>query len=358
MTNISLQKVSLTLTGLAIAIVVIEAGFRLIDPYPYYPPWEINHTEHGNLSEFDPVLGWKGVSRGSALFVTRNNKVKLEHNRFGFRDIDPERRSLEKSAIVFLGDSFTWGYEVNFNELFVNRIRKRNDRFEVFNLAHRGYGTDQSLMTFRRWHDSRELKLVFLMFSERDHYENNSHFQYGKHKPKFEVVENKLVLRNQDLLRSEDWRKTLQPHNNGSISLMDRFKYILFRSHFLHDISFRIYLMTKNPHINEEIKKPQEWELTKRIIHVLRDEVIQREGKLTIIAIPSKREFVVRHYVPYQKRLQAICEELGIDYLDLAPYFKSAFFRTYFRAGMHWNAYGHKIAADAIHDYLESNGDL
>ena len=35
-----------------------EVGYRLFDPYPHYPSWEINRSEHGNLSQVDESLGW------------------------------------------------------------------------------------------------------------------------------------------------------------------------------------------------------------------------------------------------------------------------------------------------------------
>ena len=33
--------------------------FRIFDYFPYFSQSEINMTKHGNLSEYDPLLGWK-----------------------------------------------------------------------------------------------------------------------------------------------------------------------------------------------------------------------------------------------------------------------------------------------------------
>ena len=114
----------------------------MIDPFPYIGPEEVSRTEHGNLSEYDPVLGWRGVPAGVAEFTTQNISIKLEHNKKGYRDIDHSEDS-DKPAIVLLGDSFTWGYEIEFENMFANLLREMLPKYEIFNLSHRGYGTDQ-----------------------------------------------------------------------------------------------------------------------------------------------------------------------------------------------------------------------
>ncbi len=136
------QNIALLFGTLIFCFVVIEIGYRLLDPFPHFSHSERNDVEHGNLSMYDATLGWKGVPGGKAQFVTKNNSVWLANNRQGFRDIEHDHLTEKKPAIVFLGDSFTWGHEVEFEEMFVNRLRDRFSNYEIFNLAHRGYGTD------------------------------------------------------------------------------------------------------------------------------------------------------------------------------------------------------------------------
>ena len=125
------------------------------------------------------MLGWSGVPSGIAPFVTPNSKTLLKNNRFGFRDIEHTEDS-GKEAIVFLGDSFTGGYEVNFNEMFVNILRPKLPHYEIFNLSHRGHGTDQQLLTFKHWRYDGPIKLVVLMFSENDFRDNYAAFTDGQ----------------------------------------------------------------------------------------------------------------------------------------------------------------------------------
>ena len=96
--------------------------------------------------------------------------------------------------------------------------------------------------------------------------------------------------------------------------------------------------------------------MTKRIIQELRDEVNRRGGRFLVIGIPAKEQFVLEEYVPYQKLVGTICNQLEIEYVDLFPYFEASVFRPFFRHGIHWNSYGHRVATEAINEYLANAG--
>jgi hypothetical protein len=93
--------------------------------------------------------------------------------------------------------------------------------------------------------------------------------------------------------------------------------------------------------------------LTGDILQELKKNVSARNAELTVFFIPSKRE--VEHLdtsSPYQKELVILCNRLGIRNFDLAPEFKQAWLRCYYRQGMHWNRHGNRIAAQAIYKRL------
>ena len=353
------QNAALLFGSLMFSLFIIEIAFRALDPTPYFSDSEINNTEHGNLSMHDDTLGWKGVPDGKAEFVTRNNRVWLAHNRHGFRDIEHDTLSAEKPAIVFLGDSFTWGYEVDFDEMFANRLRSKLPRFEIFNLAHRGYGTDQALLTFKRWDERRPLEMVILMFSENDVRDNNSAFNYDKHKPKYLVHNDKLILTGVPVPKDESWMRASDEEgtpDSGRMTLTD----LLYSSHFINNmrIRYKLFREHKRPDFTQEnfiqgISAPDH-RLTSRILEELGREVLLRGGRLIVVFIPSKREIdELDASVPYQTAMTGVCETLNIECVDLAPHLKKALFRTYYRQGMHWNAHGHKVAAEALYDYLK-----
>ena len=104
----SAQKILLVIIALITCFIIIEAYYRIFDPFPYYDEHIINQTELGNLLKHHPVYGWTGVPSGKAPLVTVNNSVWIESNSQGYRDIEHDGVNA-KPAIVFLGDSFTYG---------------------------------------------------------------------------------------------------------------------------------------------------------------------------------------------------------------------------------------------------------
>jgi len=327
-------------------------GYRILDPFPFFSDSEKNLTEHGNLSMYDAELGWKGVPGGKTEFVTGNNRVALANNGDGFRDIEHNGSGDRKPAVVFLGDSYTWGFEVGFDDMFVNRLRDRLPRYEVFNLAHRGYGTDQELLGFKRWHDGRPLALVILMFYKNDIDDNNYGFRNHKPKPHYTIVGNELVLTGVPVPQAEEWANS-RPVERMPDSWRARLKNTVLSSHFFHDIYFRYNLFRTRGNVIREPEKEKDLTLTSRILAELKKEVESRGAKLVVFFIPTKAEILqLDDSAPYQIALADVCQKDGIEYLDLAPAFKASWLRTYYRSGGHWNAHGNQVAADAIYAYL------
>lgn len=350
-----ISRIALLCGSSLFCLLVIEIGYRVLDPFRHITSDEINRTEHGNLSEYDQTLGWRGVPEGQAELVTECNSVWLQHNRHGFRDVEHDDVGDHWPTIVFLGDSYTWGYEVEFDEMFVNKLRDMLPRFNIFNLAHRGYGTDQELLTFKRWRHDGPIQWVVLMFSENDVADNNSSFRWDKRKPKYRMIQNELVLTGVPVPKLADWTDSPTAERK-SASWKRRIKDLLYHSHFLHDLSFRTRLHRSSKKREKmQVIDDEETDLTLTIdiLKELKKEVEMRNARLIVFFIPSKGEIEQLDGSPaYQSAVAKLCEKIGIKYFDLAPHFKTTWFRTYFRLGMHWNSKGHQVAAEAIYEYL------
>jgi len=357
--NPKIAKFILIPIAAIVCLLGIELGYRVIDPFPYINPYNFNITEHGNLSEYDPLLGWRGVPGGKANFTTENISVMLEHNKEGFRDIDHDKTS-SRPAIVFLGDSFTWGYEIEFENMFANIIREKLPNYEIFNLSHRGYGTDQEFLVFKYWNYGGPINAVVLMVSDNDTYDTNTNKRYSKPKPKYNIEDNELVLTGVPVPKVIDWRNkhVAEPI---ALNLKEKLKLLALRSHFLHDLYYRYqiykYLKSRNgkfPEFPEEDPT-----LTLRIILELKNLVEQRGAELVVFFIPARQEIErIEGYTPYQYVLIEYCDKTDIRCINLAPEFKSAWPRTYYRHGTHWNQNGNRLAADIIYNHLINNPDM
>jgi hypothetical protein len=121
--------------------------------------------------------------------------------------------------------------------MFVNRFRDRLKGYEVFNLSHRGYNTDQELLTFNNFRYGGPIRLVVLMFCENGVRGNNT--DYEKYKPKFEIVNDELVLMGVPVPKVPEWSNagTIIPSPPAS-GCKERVKKMLFKSYFIHDLYF------------------------------------------------------------------------------------------------------------------------
>ena len=355
-----LKKVLLISATILLPFFVIEIGYRIVDPYPYYG--EDITKNRVNFDRHDPLLGWSGVPGEKGWIYTRSNRVYFENNSLGFRDIEHDARNF-KPAIVFLGGSYVWGYDTRTENMFVNLLRDKLPGFEIFNLSNVCYGNDQELLLLQDWQNKYEgqLKLVILMFTDFDVERNSSNMQCERWKPKFEITNDKLVLTGVPVPNIGEWRDEEEPVSNDTDSWKAKIKKIMFNSYSLHALYDRyLHIKYETPTINEkhdENEKPykatkEDLILTSRILEEIDRIVRARGGELIVFFVPSFIEGKVES--SYHLEINKLCVDLGIESYDLGPYFEKAWWRTYVRDGKHWNDYGNKIAAEAIYDIIKN----
>lgn len=169
--------------SLLVALLVFEGGLRLLGQGPSV-----------TLNEFHPTLGW--AKRKST--TTRRKSpageydVTFEVNALGMRD-DP-MASTEKPAgrlrVLALGDSFTLGYTVERDDLFVDQLERwwqeEGRDVEVLNAGTEGYSTDQSALYLAEAGAELQPDLVLYFAYENDIYWNGQTSYTGKDKPRYD----------------------------------------------------------------------------------------------------------------------------------------------------------------------------
>jgi hypothetical protein len=123
-----------------VALLVIEIALRIVAPGENVPQ-----------REYDPELGWRGRPNLDCVLNEGHFAISISQNSRGFRDAE---RSVEKAPgitrILCLGDSFTWGWGVEQDEIYTTVLERRYARagaaVEVMNVGVGGYSTDQLLL--------------------------------------------------------------------------------------------------------------------------------------------------------------------------------------------------------------------
>jgi hypothetical protein len=69
---------------------------------------------------FDPELGWSAAPHAGSQSTTANRTIWSQHNGLGLRE--RELSDIASDRILFLGDSFTWGFDADVNERFTDLL--------------------------------------------------------------------------------------------------------------------------------------------------------------------------------------------------------------------------------------------
>src|SRR6516225_2547914 len=142
-------------------------------------------SELGEGFQFDPELGWVPTPNAATQQTSGNRTISVRHNGLGLRerelgDIAPDR-------FLFLGDSFTYGYDAEAGERFSDLLQKALPQYGMVNAGVSGYGTDQQFLLMKRlWNEVNPKYVVLTFCVDNDRDDNTSSYRYRKyHKPYF-----------------------------------------------------------------------------------------------------------------------------------------------------------------------------
>lgn len=352
------KKIFALLIAVAFIAILGEAALRLLAPFPDYTLYCIRSFP----DQYDPLLGYAGVPNLDTWFILPDFKHRIVNNSRGYRDRERAYDKGGRKRIVVLGDSTTWGWGVESGERFSDVIEKRLEGWEVINLAQAGYSTDQELLVL----ESEGLKyrpdVVILLFDRNDVVEgNNAKIIDGMQpKPFFVEEDGRLALKNNPVpFDGAYWMQKRMlagcygvPGDGASPRPWRYWRDRVFtRSHLYNWIVFRLaHPIWSKPAQADERRDRKEleknMELTKRLLEEMNGLCTRNGARLLIADVPSY----------YSQLLKEFCAGQNIPYIDLQPCLKGRIRPIEHRKVGHWTAYGHRVVADAMIDYLKRNG--
>jgi hypothetical protein len=142
-------------------------------------------SELGEAFQFDPELGWVGAPNAVAQQTSGNRTISVRHNGLGLRE--RELSDIAPDRFLFLGDSFTYGYDAEAGERFSDLLQKALPQYGMVNAGVSGYGTDQQFLLMKRlWNDVNPKYVILTFCVDNDRDDNTSSYRYRKyHKPYF-----------------------------------------------------------------------------------------------------------------------------------------------------------------------------
>lgn len=156
---------TVVLLSLGLGLIAMEGLARALH-LPFRAKWIPSETP---LARFDPELGWSYIPNQSVTqeFGSDQRQVTMYFDDLGCRVATPgDRADRSAPTTLFVGDSYTFGHGVMYEESFVGRLAMRPDfPFQVVNLGVQAYGTDQSLLLLKRQFGKFNTKLVVYTFT-------------------------------------------------------------------------------------------------------------------------------------------------------------------------------------------------
>jgi hypothetical protein len=173
-----LGKALLALAAMLTVIVCLEVGVRVAG----YQPIHDVYSKPSKFWQKDALLGWSHEPGATGVYVGPRPfpiafRTEIRIGSFGLRGPEVEPLPPGGYRILTLGDSFTVGFEVAYEDTFTSQLGEiLNSRFDFpiqsLNAGVRGYGTDQSYLFFRERGHRLSPHLVVFVHSNND-FSNN-----------------------------------------------------------------------------------------------------------------------------------------------------------------------------------------
>lgn len=337
------------LVGLGLLLGLSEAILRVVFPHwkEFYSGWFMKTIRVPNRSAV--IIGTRGFSG----YFAQNNgdfRIKITINDFGLRD--PESVEAANGRVWMVGDSMTFGWGVEQNEMYSAQIAQVSG-IPTYNVA--SPGTDicgYQTLADRMPHPLRPRAVIVGLVLEndiRDYACAKEAEAYNRNPPPLDREEISLDLGG--IKRFLTGRSALYNFFAVSVkrlSLMEKMLVslgLIAKEHG-YQLTFDVANLDHNVAASaDELARMRE--------------MFPAETPFAVLIVPGR--FEIRDGDPLYHRMRiavaAALTKRQIPFIDPFDAFKATgFIATHFLHDGHWSARGHAIAARAITDWLEAQG--
>ncbi|HEX9658558.1 MAG TPA: SGNH/GDSL hydrolase family protein [Bacteroidota bacterium] len=303
-----------------------------------FPEWAPRTARITKFWQYHPYYGWAHIPGTSGTFQAFGVDTQVSINEKGFRGPAVPYEKGEKERIIVLGDSFVWGYGVEYKDTFVSRLTGMFPNSEFVNMGVSGYSLDQELLLFREEGIQYRPDKVMLVVAANDiplHVKTEAYLIYGK--PVFVWDKSELKTENYPVHRTSWIKRTLveAAWRSYLLTQLNRLRY-----------SFHI----KVPQPDSSAKRPKAFprnkaeEITAHILRVFKEETESAGAKLLVVFVDGMGE---------AKLASEFLKREEIEYVALDDYVDYHNTQLHLPDGIHWSAAGHSKVADVLSHKLK-----
>jgi lysophospholipase L1-like esterase len=291
--------------------------------------------------------------------------TRVRISSLGIRDREYGPKPPGVRRVLVLGDSYTFGWGVEENQRFGNRLEERLQtsdpgRWEVISAGINAYATREELAWLDEYGWRLEPDLVVLEFCMGNDFDGNvgpgfhveNGFLVGNHATRPQAVASTSMFE-----RAKSW---VRDHSELFVFLRELRND--WRSGLTPREKRRQQLLRANALVDEG------FEPTARIVGALSDDAARHHVPWAMMVVPMRHQVygsseVDRAVLDYPNtRLAALGARLGVPTLDLLPAFRERVAqrrtRLYFNRDPHWTREGHQAAAEILLGFLRERGLL
>lgn len=289
---------------------------------------------------WDFMLGWipkKNCDTG-----------RYSTNSAGFRGKEEFNITKNKTRILILGDSFTWGENVFDYETYPDYLDQsfRGEK-DVINMGVHGYGPDQMYIRFLQEGIQYNPDIVILALYTPDIFRTTVRIR-DYYKPRFKIVDNKLVLDENSKI------PTLQ--EAIEITNKERAKSKIYSYLFLRE-KIKTALMTIG--FKRDIYSEDAFQLSFKIIEEFKEISEKDDFEFIVLLIPTEFDVEKKENPELHNRLVEGISQRNITYVSVLPELKFAYEKS--KKSLydgHLKPEGNLIIAQALKNYLTEENYL
>lgn len=306
---------------IGLALVVPELLSRI-----FLPEWKPPPSDKPSLFVHNPQTGWIHP----ALTTMEHYGESVTSNRFGLRGAEIGEKN--KPRVLFLGDSFTWGWGIGKNEdRYTDRLQQQFSDYEFINAGITSFSVLQEYLLLKEYFDEIKPDYLVIQIFSNDFPENiTAEGIYPR--PHFDFRDDFSIKNYPSPKVSGGWIKK---------SII----YLGEHTYFYRQIIIRafIFFMDKKIILEDEYQTPSESDLLEGMKKALRLFFkFSEENHIPILVIFSSLDNQQREMI------EKTSNNYKITAINLDPAFNSAN-KEWRDHTEHWTIYGHALVAE----YLE-----
>ncbi len=273
-----------------------------------------------------------------------------------------------KTRIMFIGDSFTFGYGVGDNETFVHLLSRK------YGVINAGYVAGLSPDTYYLWLEKEGLNynpdlIVLDIFVGNDISDvGDNDWIADKNGLPLKINSKIYYVDGENRLRNKDY----SVYNRLGLWLWKHSHFYNFARNKLQVIllSIRQVKNGNNCIYCDNYYQNENWRKTEKILEAIKNIT---QNKLVVVLMPAKEQVDDAEWRNYQsiagnnierelpqEKLIEFLNSHNIKYIDLLPYFKKSNKNNdfYYKKDIHMNKFGHELIANILKDRLTNISSL